>query len=899
MAYWRKTLLILFALVLGAGQLFAASRVERAYTAAVAVFNDGIYDRAESELTRFIEDYESSSHVAEAILLKGQAQYKQGKFTEAIATLSAPKGDWGKLADQYAYWQGESLFGQGDFERAATTFTNLVARFHDSPLCLTATVEAAAAYKQLADWPQLISLLSAPKGVFEKMAAQDGASELVSHGRLLLAQAQFAQGAHDAARVTLGLINPHTLTPDLDWQRANLICQVELGAGNLDAAQTASTNLVDLARMQQGMTPERLAESLALQATVFERLKLWPEAAADWQQNLTNSTTPTNWRQQAILKLADNAVAQNDFTNAMSRLAFFLAQFTNSPATDLAVLTLGELNLRKYVASPAETNYAVTALAAFNQLLATNAATTDLVGKAYLDRGWYYWLVATGADSALAGQNLTNSLEDFKSAVQRLPVSEDLAVAKFKVGDVLFALRDYSGARESYQSVMKEFSNWPRVMQSLGDRALYQIVRTSVKLGEEPAAEQAMNQLIDRFPLSELGDNAELLLAEGLSEMNSSTNAIATFNDFVQRFPDSPLRPQAELDVARAYERSENWPAAIASYTNWLATFPTNDLRLRSQAEYALGWAEFRAGNETNALAQFTDFIAKYQTNSLAPLAQWWVADYYFRQGGTNYAEAEKNYELIFQNTNAVWRSSELFYPAQLMAGRAAAGRLGFSDAAKYFSDAANSLTQLMGETNRTPQLETLNTQALFAYGSVLMRWDSPETNRPFLNFEKAIDVFTNLYIANYTNDLGALALSELGDCNLQIGTLDAATNAYWLVMSSPYASAGLRSRAQVGLGRVLEKMADAATPAQRDTLLRDALNNYQDVMYEENLRDGEVADAFWTKKASLSILPLMTLLNTGDVDKVIGRLEQLLPQLTEMLEKKRSALKTETTATQ
>jgi TolA-binding protein len=889
MAYCRQTLLILFALVFGAGQLGAASRMEKAYTSAVAAFNDGIYDRAEAELTRFIEDYKNSGYVAEAILLNGQAQYKQGKFTEAIATLSAPEGDWGKLADQYAYWQAESKFARGDFEGAASTFTNLAARFPDSPLCLTAVVEAAAAYERLGDWPQLTGLLSATNGVFGKMAAQDSANELVARGRLLLARAEFIQNEFTAARVTLSLLDARALSPDLDWQRSSLLCQVELGANNLSAALAESTNLMAEARQQKDAAPQRLAESLALRATILERMRLWPEAAADWQQNITNSTTPANWRQQAILKLADNAVAQNNLTNAMSRLVAFLAQFTNSPATDLAVLTLGELNLRAFVASPAETNYAATALAAFNQLLATNAAATDLAGKAYLDRGWYYWLAATNADPVLTGQNLTNSLQDFRSAAQRLPLSEDLAVAKFKVGDVLFALQDYSGARESYQSVMKEFANWPRVMESLGDRALYQVVRTSVKLGDKTAAEQAMKQLIDRFPASELGDNAELLLGEGLSEMNSSTNAIATFNDFAQRFPDSPLRPQAELDVAKTYERSGDWASAIASYQNWLTAFPTNDLR--PQAEYALGWAEFKAGNETNALAQFTGFVTNFPADPLAPLAQWWVADYYFRLSGTNYAEAEKDYEYLFQNTNAVWRSSALFYPAQLMAGRAAAGRLGFQDAAKYFSDAANSLTQLMGETNRTPQLESLATQALFAYGSVLMRWDSPDTNRPFLNFEKAADVFASLAQKYPTNELGALALSELGDCNLQIGAFDAATNAYGQVVNSPFASAGLRSRAQVGLGRVLEKMAEAAAPAQRDSLLKAALNDYLDVLFENNLREGETADAFWTKKAGLSVLPLMTTLKIGNVDKTIDRLEQLLPQLTEMLEKKRAAL--------
>ena len=885
MSFWRTRLVILLLLVVGGGQLFAATRSERAYTAAVAAFHDGIYDRAETELGQFVDEYPNSSHVAEAVLLEGQAQFKQGKFTEAIATLSTPKGDWGKLADSYAYWLGEAQFGQGNFEHAAGTFTNLVATYPQSGLRLTAVVEAAAAYERLAEWQQLTALLGATNGIFAQMAALDSANEVVSRGRLLLAQAQFAQNDFAAARVTLNLLNPQTLAPDLDWQRANLLCRIELGAGALDAALAVSTNLLDIARLQKTDASTRLAESVALHATVLERMQRWQEAANAWSRNLTNAS-PADWQRQAILKMADIAVAEKDFTNAMSSLGGFLARFTNSPTTNLALLTLGELNLREYVVAPEQTNYLASALVIFDRLLTTNSGAADLAGKAYLDRGWCYWLAG----------DTNESLSDFQMATERLPLSEDLAVAKFKTGDALFALQDYSGARQSYESVLSRFATWPRVMDSLGDRALYQIVRCSVKLEDAAGAEQAMKQLLDRFPKSELRDNAELLLGEGLTEFASSTNAVSVFQDFIERFPDSPLRPQAELDVAQTLERSRDWSQAIASYTNWLDHFPTNALRPR--VEYSLARAESQAGNDTNALARFVSFVAQYPTNQLAPVAQWWVADYYFRLGGmnvTNYSEAEKNYEFIFQNTNAVWKQSDLYYPAQLMAGRAAAGRQGYADAAKYYEDMANALALQMGDTNRSPELEALKTQALFAYGGVLMRWDSPDTNRPFLNFETATNVFTGLCQDNATSELGALAWSELGDCNLQLGAFDAATNAYWQVINSPYASTGLQSRAQVGLGRVLERMAELAPPAERKSLLNEALQNYLDVLYLKP----EEADPFWTKKAGMLALPLMTTLKAGDPDKFIDRLEYWMPPLKETLEKKRAALKAEAQAAQ
>jgi predicted negative regulator of RcsB-dependent stress response len=338
------------------------------------------------------------------------------------------------------------------------------------------------------------------------------------------------------------------------------------------------------------------------------------------------------------------------------------------------------------------------------------------------------------------------------------------------------------------------------------------------------------------------------------------------------------LQPQVGLAVARTFERETNWLAAITNYENWLQAFPTNDLRW--QAEYARAWATFQAGEETNASALFAAFVAQFPTNELAPLAQWWVADYFFRRD--NFNSAETNYEAVYQNP--AWQNSPLVYPAQLMAARAAMGRLGFLDAKNY-------LTQLL--TNCPAALKT---QAMFAYGSVLMRLEPADTNQPLANFGLATNVFASLYTDNATNELGALAANALGDAAVQLGDFAAATNAYQLAANSPFAGPGPRSRARVGLGLALEKQAALLTPEARPPLLQRALDDYCDVFYSPD----DTADAFWTKKAGLQALSLMIALKDGDAaarlqraNALITRLEGWFPQLKDSLEKKRLALDT------
>ena len=773
--------------------------------------------------------------------------------------LSPRINDAGGLSDFYAYWLGEAQFAQGDFTNAAATFAALAKNFPNSSLRLTAAVEAAAAYAQFPDWSRHDALLEATNGVFARAAQLDADNALVINGRLSLAQSKVAKTNFTAAEKFLELLNPKLLAPEQEWQRLNLLYQVKLGLNDFEAALTVTTNL-----MQSAKDAGRQADTVAMLATVLEKKNQPAAAFAVWSENLSGSA-PVERQREAVLKIASLAAAQNDFTNATAGLEKYLAQFPNSPAAQLALLTLGELRLKDFL-NTASTNQLAAAQTSFDQFIGA-FTNSPLTGMACLDRGWCNWN---------AGK-YTESLLDFRAATQRLPASENLAVAKFKTGDALFMLKDFAGARQNYQAVLDEFGNFPEVEKSMGDRAFYQILRTDLELQDAAGADAAMRQLLEKFPASEFADNGMLLLGEGFSDFSSPTNALKVFRDFVRQFPNSTLLPQVELAVARTFEREQNWPAAITNYEGWLAKHPTNDLL--PQVQYALGHANYQAGRETNAFQLFTTFVARYPADTNAPLAQWWVADSFYRAG--NFVGAETNYELIFQTP--AWKNSSLYFPAQLMASRAAVGRSGFSDARDY-------LTKILTDTNCPIPLAT---QAMFAYGGVLMRLDSPDTNRPFANFELATNIFAQIGAANPTNESGALAASELGDCYLQLGALDAATNAYAQVMNSPYAKVGLRNRAQVGLGRALEKKAEAASPDARKTLTDLALKNYLDVFetsYGNGLGDRESADAFWVKKAGLQALPLLSA--DSCPTNFFTRMEGLLPPLKDALEKKKAALK-------
>jgi TolA-binding protein len=859
-AFFRLTILILLSLVLSGEQLSAASAKEQsAYAAAVAAFQDEMWSRAETELAQFIQKYPKSTNAPEAVLLQAQAQFKQGKLADAIALLgdASHLAKAGTLADQYIYWIGEAQFQNADLTNAAETFVSLAQKFPDSPLRLRAVVEAATAYARIPDWRQHDALLENTNGIFQQVARLDPGNQLIADGQLSLENSKYQQRDFPGVvAVYEWLTNQwQTLNQVQQCQATYLFYRAKMEQGDFAAALEAATNLVQIAGSPTNQ--EWLATGWASQGATLKRMGLLPEAVQAWGNNLTN--TPLTQKREAILNIAELEIVQGQLTNAGQALTNFLAQFPEAYSADIALLTAGELHLKNYAA----TNQLLAAEGCFDQFI-NEFTNSPLIGKAFLDRGWCGWLAG----------DITTSLADFENAAKLLPPSEDLAVARFKTGDAMLALTNYAGALENYRAVLEDFTIFPAVVKTFGDRALYQSLRANLLLTNYDGASNALVRILQLYPASDLATNSALLYGEGLAGAGRPAEAREQFQRFETQFPDTSLRPQVEFAIARTYEQEANWSAAIAGYQGWLRSFPANDLQ--PQVDYALAWANFRAGNMTNAFGLFTNFVAQFPASELASQAQWWVADYFFNEA--DYVDAERNYKLFYQN----FPTNDYAGQARLMAGRAAVARQGYSDAIDYF--------KVLEEDTNCPV--DLRAQAAFAHGNALMRMDSTDTNNPLANFQSATNVFGQIGQWDPANELVAAAMIEIGNCNLQLTNYDDATNAYAQVVTSTNASMSARSQAQIGIGIALEKKAALASGPAQNELLDQALDNYLDVFDTLNLRDGEQPDLFWRGKAGLQAAPLVGRLNNLNAErKFYVSLKDALPQLSGLIDKKLAAL--------
>jgi tetratricopeptide (TPR) repeat protein len=386
------------------------------------------------------------------------------------------------------------------------------------------------------------------------------------------------------------------------------------------------------------------------------------------------------------------------------------------------------------------------------------------------------------------------------------------------------------------------------------------------------AATSALKNILEWYPNGFAGPSSLLLTGQGLAAQNDPAGARKLFSEFEERYPTNSLLPEVRLAIARSYEDEGKWDEAIKQYNAWTEAFP--HYYLMPQAKFSIGWDQYMAGHETNALMLFTNFITHFPTNELAARAQWWVGDFYFRQG--DYVTAENNYQLVFQNTN--WPPSELTYRARMMAGRSAMARFAYKQAIGYFTNL------LVPDVPRDLQV-----QATMAYADATISEDSTNKTQ---DLTEAIQSLKTIPQTQTNTWEAAQAWGKIGDCYFELGATDAnqytnAASAYRKVFESPHALDSAKDEARFKLGVTMEKQAALQTGAEQAELLKQALNQYVDAFYQ-GLRETGKPAPFWTKKSGLAAAQLAeSLQQWQSAYDIYKQLKELLPVLAPSCERK------------
>lgn len=835
---------------------------------AAGAFNTKFYERAETEFARFIQDFPNSTNRLQAVLLQAQSRHFLKKYDEAVALLDEHLAQSGPLADQFVFWKGEALRAKGDFVNAAGAYALLIKEYPESPLRLEASVKQALSHYRQPDVARAIELLASPDGSFQTLATPNLSNTNSVHGLLLLAEALLSTNRLDDARAALERIPPLPDVPELDWERHFLLGRVGLAGADPALALPPLTNAVAVAR--SAARPMRLAQSLNLEAEVYRKLNQPALAVAAYERLTSAELIPIDQRRLALLKAVELLSAQNQLPEAIARIEAYLEANNQEPSADLLRVKAGELWLARFQAlnraTPPDrasvTNLLHQARGHFQQVI-NQFTNSPHIGKAYLNLGWSHWEEGRALNSSAAIQQ---SQLAFENAINRLSRSDEQAMARFKLGDALFHQGQFAAAATNYLSVIENYGDLPQARGGLFDRAYQQLVHTHSELGDLDRAAHFLAELRKAFPNNSRTEDALFTHGRALARHGHPSAAREVFADFMKTYPESPLLPEVRFAHAKTYASEGSWKEAIAAKEEWL-NLHTNHYLL-PQAHFDRALLHHHSGNSTNAFQLFTNFVAAFATTPLAPVAQNWVADFYYEQ--ERWPVAEQNYQRIFQNTN--WAGSPLVYHARMMAARSAFFRQGYGDARGY-------LTNLINDPSCPPDLRP---EAWFMLGDVAMEQPITGSTNKVFNYLEAAHIYEQITRQFPSNRIAILAWGKKGDCHLQLAShypesFGRATNAYLAVLQSsrPGTPPAVINQAETGLGKVYESMAETRQGAERQALLKLSLRHYLNVVYHED------ADPAYLRIAGSSAGRLAEAL--GERDAALELYKRLLKQMPAM----------------
>ena len=415
---------------------------------------------------------------------------------------------------------------------------------------------------KLEDWTNVIALLSRTNGVFQSAVRAGQSDAEAVNGYFMLGEALFQQ-QDPAAEAVIGKIDTNNLTLDLRWRRQYLLCRIMLNEDRLDEALAGSTNLLAFASLA---SQEKRIATAQLRGEIFERSGQIADAIQAYSNNL-ESGFPTDVKRQALRKTIELKLLQNQPSNTMQWLNAFIQKSTNEPGLDLARFYLGDLKLKSFLAPPEpgtnsppppDTNTLSAAITNLDWVIQVST-NRDLLGGAYLDRGWCDW----------ERKDFAGAATNFSAAAIRLPRSPNQAAALLKLGDACYQLGDYRAAVRNYSRLTNDYATMADVTNELFDLALYQLVQANLKLGDEQAAGAAAQKILTWFPVSGYGVQSGLLLGEDAS--NRKTNyaaARAAFQQLLEKYPDTPLWAEIQLAIARTYEQQGDWTNAFGVYAS-------------------------------------------------------------------------------------------------------------------------------------------------------------------------------------------------------------------------------------------------------------------------------------------------------------------------------------------
>ncbi len=598
--------------------------VERSeFYLAMARFNRGRFGDARGGFQRFLERYRESSLRDEAQFRLAQSLYQERAYAEAAAAYAAVStaGEFGESA---AFERGLALYKAGRIKEAAAAFSEMAARFPQSPQAAQAALYAGTFLYEAGDFAAAADRLT-PLAGGDRESADEALYWLgmcrLKQGRTAEAETHFARGLRDfpksarAGDVRLGL-GDALLAQDKRIEAAAAFRAYAEAAPQAEAAPRALYSAcVALHRA------DRFAESDEGCGQFLARHPRHELAASvlflsGENRFLAQAPDRAAARYQELLKLPQ--AAPDQVAKARYRLAWIHRQARDYAAAlkeldqvkpaDAGAAIADEVSYLRGVCW-IETGRAAEAVEALSQYLKAAAR-----GR-YADDA----LLKLAAAQAAAGRK-DKARDAYERFLKEHPAHELAAQARYQLAELLFDLREFDKACAVYEKLADPASGSNWVAYALFGQGL---CRDEQSRWADAIA--AYDRLLAAPSGADLAPQALYRKGRGLMKLQRWAEADAVLNDFLGRYSKHELSRAARIALGYCRQELKQWREAAQAFRLAADQDDRADDLARVLYEQAWSWRE--AGDEPASREVFRRLARQYPADPLAADAWFYLAE--------------------------------------------------------------------------------------------------------------------------------------------------------------------------------------------------------------------------------------------------------------------------------
>jgi TolA-binding protein len=546
------------------------------------------YPKAAETFAALIKAYPKGKYLEEALFYQGESLYAQGNKEEAIASYDRLVKEFEKSARRAdtLYALGVTQEEVGKHDDAGKTYDIFLKEFATSPLATEVRMRKAETVLQAGD------IAGAAKLFGEVAAVKDFASADHAIYRQAFCQAKldkFAEAAALYAKVATDFpksayLADSTISAGRCFYRADK--PAEATAWLQKAVDAKDANSPEAAHwlcriLIKGGKPAEAADLATKQlaaggdSVFIANLKLdqadalyeIPDKRAESLALFAKFAAENPQHELAAQSLYNAAFAALDlkqYDEGLKHATAFLATFPQDKLLPDVKYVAAEctLQLKKYAEAEA----------LYTDLTTNHASHADIDS----------WRVRLGLVAYLQ-KKYAEAIAALSPITAAIKAPDALAEAQFLIGASHFYTDKFAEAEAALKASLVANAKWRQ-----SDEAFLLIARSQVKTGKTDAAKTNLAKLLTDYPETAFADQAHYRLGEIAYAADDHKTAISEYDIVAAKFAESAFAPYALYGKAWSQLKSKQFAEGGESFTALLTRFPEHQLKADSQRGRAM-----------------------------------------------------------------------------------------------------------------------------------------------------------------------------------------------------------------------------------------------------------------------------------------------------------------------